>query len=449
MSDRTSLMIVLAAGEGTRMKSATPKVLHEVAGRPLVAHAVAAALAAGADRLAVVVGPGREDVAKAVSKLAPHVTVFTQGERLGTAHAVLAARAALSEPADDVIVLYGDTPLVRPETLKRVRAEIASGSDVVVLGFNAENPMGYGRLLIEDGKLVAIREERDATPEEKAVRWCNSGIMGFAGGNVLSLLDSIGNANTKGEYYLTDAVENAASCGLKARVVAGEEEEFRGVNDRAQLADCEAIWQARRRREVLTAGVTLIAPDTVFFSYDTEIAPDVVIEPNVVFGPGVRIESWARIRAFSHVEGAVVRSGALVGPYARLRPGADIGREAHIGNFVEVKNGLIEAGAKVNHLSYIGDARVGAKTNIGAGTITCNYDGFGKYRTDIGANAFIGSNSALVAPVTIGDGAYVGTGSVITEDVPAEALAIARGRQVVKPERATELKARMKANAGK
>ncbi|MDR3494957.1 MAG: bifunctional UDP-N-acetylglucosamine diphosphorylase/glucosamine-1-phosphate N-acetyltransferase GlmU [Ancalomicrobiaceae bacterium] len=449
MTDRTSLMIVLAAGEGTRMKSATPKVLHEVAGQPLVAHAVAAALAAGADRLAVVIGPGRDDVAKAVARLAPEVTVFTQGERLGTAHAVLAAREALTQPADDVIVLYGDTPLVRPETLKRVRAELAAGADVVVLGFEADSPTGYGRLLIQNGKLAAIREERDATPDEKAIRLCNSGIMGFTGRNVLSLLDTIGNDNAKGEYYLTDAVEIALMLGLKATVVAGEEEEFRGVNDRAQLADCEAIWQARRRREMLTRGVTLTAPDTVFFAYDTEIAPDVVIEPNVVFGPGVRIESWARIRAFSHLEGAVVRSGALVGPYARLRPGADIGSEAHIGNFVEVKNGHIEAGAKVNHLSYIGDARVGAKTNIGAGTITCNYDGFGKYRTDIGANAFIGSNSSLVAPVAIGDGAYVGSGSVVTEDVPADALAIGRSRQVNKPERAAGLRARMKAKAGK
>jgi len=445
MSDRTCLMIVLAAGEGTRMKSAMPKVLHEIAGRPIVAHVVAGALAAAANRFAVVVGPGRGDVAKAVATLVPGVDVFEQAERLGTAHAVLQARRALLDPVDDVIVLYGDTPLVTPETLLRVRAELAGGRDLVVLGFEAENPTGYGRLLMDEGGLAAIREERDASEAERQVTLCNSGIMGFAGRHVLAILDAVGNRNAKGEYYLTDAVEIARASGLSASVVSGAEAEFLGVNDRAQLAACEAAFQARRRAAMLAAGVTLQAPETVFFAADTAIASDVVIEPNVVFGPGVRVETGARIRAFSHLEGAHVGEGAIIGPYARLRPGADIGRAAHIGNFVEIKNARIEEGAKANHLAYIGDARVGARANIGAGTITCNYDGFTKAHTDIGAGAFIGSNSSLVAPVVIQDGAYIGSGSVITADVPADALGVARGRQAIKPGWAVAFRARMQA----
>lgn len=431
MSGRTCLAIVLAAGEGTRMRSRLPKVLHEVAGRPMVAHAVATASGAGADKLAVVVGPGMDRVADVATRAGAQ-EVFVQTERLGTAHAVLMARPALEGHSDDVVVLYGDTPLVTPATISRVRAELARGADVVVLGFRAENPKGYGRLLTEAGRLVAIREEKDASDAERAVNFCNSGIMGFQGAVALSLLEAIGNANAKGEYYLTDAVEIARSRGLTAVAVEGDEAEFLGANDRVQLATCEALFQKRRRAEVLASGVTLVAPDTVFFAADTEIAPDVVIEPNVVFGPGVSVASGARIRAFSHLEGARVGEGALVGPYARLRPGADLAENVHVGNFVEIKNGKIEAGAKVNHLTYIGDARVGAGSNIGAGTITCNYDGFGKYFTDIGAGAFIGSNSSLVAPVTIGDGAFVGSGSVVTDDVPADALAVARGRQSIK-----------------
>ncbi len=449
MTNRSCLMIVLAAGEGTRMKSALPKVLHEVGARPIVAHVVAGALGAGADRLALVVGPGREDVAKAALAIAPDAQVFEQTERLGTAHAVLSARAGLDVPTDDVIVLYGDTPLVTLETLARVRAELAGGSEVVVLGFQTANPTGYGRLLMEGGQLVAIREERDASEAERRVTLCNSGIMGFAGRHALALLAAIGNANAKGEYYLTDAVEVAHARGLKVSVVEGDEAEFLGVNDRAQLAACEAVYQGRRRAQMLAAGVTLVAPETVFFAYDSAIAADVVVEPNVVFGPGVRVETGARIRAFSHLEGAQVGAGAIIGPFARLRPGADIGRAAHIGNFVEIKNARIEDGAKANHLAYIGDARVGAKANIGAGTITCNYDGFGKYHTDIGANAFIGSNSSLVAPVTIADGAYIGSGSVITDDVPVDALAIGRGRQLVKPGWAAAFRARMSAKTKK
>jgi bifunctional UDP-N-acetylglucosamine pyrophosphorylase/glucosamine-1-phosphate N-acetyltransferase len=445
MTNRTCLMIVLAAGEGTRMKSTLPKVLHEVGGRPIVAHVLASAVTADADAIALVVGPGREDVAKAARAVAAEADIFEQVERLGTAHAVLQARAALETPADDVIVLYGDTPLVTSGTLAKVRAELARGTDVVVLGFEAANPTGYGRLLMDADGLAAIREERDASDEERRVRLCNSGIMGFAGSCVLPILQAIGNRNAKGEYYLTDAVEIARAEGLKTGVVSGAEAEFLGINDRAQLAICEAEFQARRRRQMLVAGVTLTAPETVFFAHDTVIAADVVVEPNVVFGPGVRVETGARIRAFSHLEGARVAEGAIIGPYARLRPGADIGRDAHIGNFVEVKNARIEAGAKANHLAYIGDARVGAKSNIGAGTITCNYDGFGKYHTDIGAGAFIGSNSSLVAPLTIEDGAYVGSGSVITDHVPADSLAIGRGRQVNKAGWAGAFRTRMQA----
>lgn len=449
MSARSCLMIVLAAGEGTRMRSEIPKVLHEIGGRSMVGHVVAAARGAGADQLAVVVGPGMGAVAEAVRKLAPGASIFTQVERRGTAHAVLMARTAIEQGAAEILVLFGDTPLVTPETLDRVRCTLEAGADVAVLGFRTERPTGYGRLLTEGERLVAIREEKDATPAERAVTFCNSGIMGFRGATMLALLDAIGNANAKGEFYLTDAVEIAARRGLTVAAVEGDGREVLGVNDRAQLAECERLFQERRRRAALAAGVTLIAPETVFFAIDTALGRDVVVEPNVVFGPGVVVEAGARIRAFSHLEGARVAEGAIIGPYARLRPGAEIGREAHIGNFVEVKNAVIGDGAKANHLSYIGDARVGAKTNIGAGTITCNYDGYGKYKTEIGAGAFVGSNSSLVAPVRIGDGAYVGSGSVVTHDVPADALAVGRGRQEIREGWARAFRERMKAEKAK
>jgi len=442
MTDRSFLAIVLAAGEGTRMRSRLPKVLHEVGARPMVAHAIACARAAGATACAAVVGPNAEAVAKVAEKAGVE-EVFVQADRLGTAHAVLQAKPAIARGADDVVVLYGDTPLVAPATIDRVRAELAAGADVVVLGFHSPAPTGYGRLLTEGGRLVAIREEKDASEAERAVDFCNSGIMALSGRHALSILEAIGNANAKGEYYLTDAVEIAHGRGLVAVAVAGEEEEFLGVNDRVQLATCERVFQARRRAEVLASGVTLVAPDTVFFSADTVIEPDVTIEPNVVFGPGVRVASGARIRAFSHLEGASVGEGATVGPYARLRPGAELGRDVHVGNFVEIKNGKVAAGAKVNHLTYIGDATIGEKANIGAGTITCNYDGFGKYLTEIGAGAFVGSNSSLVAPVKIGDGAYVGSGSVVTKDVPADGLAVARGRQTTIDGWAASFRAKM------
>ncbi|MBP2152167.1 bifunctional UDP-N-acetylglucosamine diphosphorylase/glucosamine-1-phosphate N-acetyltransferase GlmU [Xanthobacter flavus] len=441
MSDRSLLVVVLAAGEGTRMKSRLPKVLHKVAGRSMLHHVLAATRAAGATRTAVVVGPGREDVAAEASRIVPDAQVFVQTERLGTAHAVLAARAALEQGADDVLVLYADTPLVRAETLARLRAPLAEGAAVAALGFEPEDPTGYGRLVTSGNELVAIREEKDATTAEKAIRFCNAGLMALAGKDALSILDRIGNANSKGEYYLTDAVEIARADGRPAVAAKADADEVAGVNSRIQLAEAEAILQQRLRRAAMAEGVTLIAPETVFFSADTVLGRDVIVEPNVVFGPGVTVGDDVVIHAFCHLEGAHLEPGVSIGPYARLRPGTRLEAGVRIGNFVETKAAHIESGAKVNHLSYVGDAHVGAGANLGAGTITCNYDGFSKYRTEIGAGAFIGVNSALVAPVTIGAGAYVGTGAVITSDVPEDALAIARSRQVVKEGWAREFRA--------
>jgi bifunctional UDP-N-acetylglucosamine pyrophosphorylase/glucosamine-1-phosphate N-acetyltransferase len=411
------------------MQSAKPKVLHEVAGRSMLAHVLASLEQAGAGRLAVVIGPDRADVAREVETVAPRAEVFTQRDRLGTAHAVLSARPALEEGADDVVVAFADTPLITAETFGRLRAPLAKGAAVAVLGFEAANPAGYGRLITANGRLQAIREHKDASEAERALTLCNGGLMAIRGDVALGLLDRIGNRNAQGEYYLTDAVEVAKGLGHEAVTVLAAEDEVQGVNDRVQLARVERVLQERLRREAMLAGVTLVAPDTVFFSHDTRIGRDTLVEPNVVFGPGVVVEEGAVIHAFSHLEGARVASGATVGPFARLRPGAALGPKAKVGNFVEIKNVDLGAGAKVSHLTYLGDASVGAEANIGAGTITCNYDGFSKYRTTIGEGAFVGSNSSLVAPVTVGDGAYVGSGSVITGDVPADALAVARGRQ--------------------
>ncbi|WP_306887898.1 bifunctional UDP-N-acetylglucosamine diphosphorylase/glucosamine-1-phosphate N-acetyltransferase GlmU [Ancylobacter amanitiformis] len=445
MRMRSLLVIVLAAGEGTRMLSAQPKVLHKVAGRAMVSHVLDAALAAGASRLAVVVGPDHQAVAEEVRRSAPGAAIFVQSERRGTAHAVLAAREALAEGHDDVVIMYGDTPLVRGETVLALRAPLASGAAVAVLGFRPENPAGYGRLVTREGELLAIREEKEASLEERAIGLCNAGLMAFDGRAVLGLIDAIGDANSRREFYLTDAVEIARAQGRVAGIVEAPVEEVAGVNSRVQLSEAEAILQARLRRRALEGGATLVAPDTVFFSADTRLGRDVVVEPNVVFGAGVSVEAGATIRAFSHVEGAHVGAGAIVGPFARLRPGANLGEGVHVGNFVEIKAAELSPGVKVNHLSYVGDSSVGANTNIGAGTITCNYDGFRKHRTVIGANAFIGTNSLLVAPVSVGDGAYIGTGSIITEDVPADALAIARARQVNKPGWAVRLRERLAA----
>ncbi|MCO6186043.1 bifunctional UDP-N-acetylglucosamine diphosphorylase/glucosamine-1-phosphate N-acetyltransferase GlmU [Rhizobium sp. L1K21] len=442
---RTCLAIVLAAGESTRMKSNKSKVLHPIAGRPMIAHVTGMLTDCDVDHVALVVGRDAEKVSEAASLDGLKLSSYTQVERLGTGHAVLAAREAISRGFDDVLVLFGDSPLLTADTLSRAREALTQGVDVAVIGFMTEQPSGYGRLLIENGELLAIREEKDATEDERAIRFCNGGMMAINGAKALEYLDAIGNDNAKGEYYLTDIVEVARQKGGRAVAVEAPEDELAGCNNRAELAYLEKLWQERRRRELMLSGVTMIAPETVFLAWDTVIGQDAVIEPNVVFGPGVTIEPNAIVHAFSHLEGALVRSNASVGPYARLRPGATLGEGAKVGNFCEVKKADIGAGAKVNHLTYIGDAEIGAGANIGAGTITCNYDGVNKHLTKIGANSFIGSNSSLVAPVSIGDGAYVASGSVITKDVEDNALALARARQEVKPGRAAIIRKRIAA----
>ena len=411
------------------MKSATPKVLHKIAGLEMLGHVTRALDAAGAGDKALVVGHGAEAVSRAAEGFAPGAETFIQAERLGTGHAVLAARAAIARGYDDVLVTFGDTPLISLDALAALRAGLAAGADVVVMGFRTERPTGYGRLIEDGDALVAIREEKDCSDEERRITFCNGGAMAIAGNSALELLDAIGNDNAKGEYYLTDIVEIAAGRGLTVRAIEADYESALGINNRAELAGAETIWQNRRRRAVMLDGVTMIDPQTVYFSHDTVIGRDTVIEPNVFFGPGVSVGENVTIRASSHLEEARVDEGASVGPFARLRPGAEIMEGAKIGNFVEIKKTRVEPGAKVPHLSYVGDARVGAKANLGAGTITCNYDGFSKHFTDIEPGAFIGTNSALVAPLTIGAGAYVASGSVITESVPADALAFGRARQ--------------------
>jgi bifunctional UDP-N-acetylglucosamine pyrophosphorylase / glucosamine-1-phosphate N-acetyltransferase len=426
---RRCLTIVLAAGEGVRMRSAKPKVLHELAGRSMLAHTLSAVPAGPVSDVAVVVASDGDRVAAEALKAAPQAKIAVQRERRGTADAVLAARDEIKRGYDDILVLYADIPLIEPTTLTAMRAELASGADVVALGFEAADPTGYGRLIERNGRLIAIREEKDASADERASRLCNAGPIAFKGVEALDLLAAIKPDNAQSEYYLTDIVEIANASGLIARALIAKEKEVMGVNDRAQLAAAEAAMQDKLRRRAMIGGATLTAPETVFLSFDAKIGRDVLIEPHVVIGPRCVIEDGAVVRSFSYLESARIAGGAIVGPFARLRPGADIGANARIGNFVEIKQSAVEEGAKINHLSYIGDARVGAKANIGAGTIVCNYDGFLKHKTDIGAGAFIGSNSALVAPVTIGDGAYVASGSVITKPVEADALAVARGHQ--------------------
>ena len=440
MSAKQWLSVVLAAGEGTRMVSSRPKVLHEIGRRSLVAHVLAVLHELGG-RIAIVVAPDRATVSDEVRKLSPRAEIFIQAEQRGTAHAVLAARQAMKDGINTLIV-FADTPLLSAATLGRMRAAVEDGAAVAVLGFHASDPTGYGRLVKADGSLVAIREEKDASATEKAITFCNAGVMALAGADALSILDRIDDRNAKREYYLTDAVAIARGMGLKTVALETQEDEVRGINTRAQLAETEAVLQQNLRKKWLEAGVTMQAPETVFLSADTELARDVVIEPHVVFGQGVVVEEGAVIHSFSHLAGAHVGKNASVGPFARLRPGTRLGANAKIGNFVEVKAAVFGDGAKANHLAYIGDATVGMGANVGAGTITCNYDGVAKHRTEIGKGAFIGSNSALVAPVKIGEGAYVGSGSVITEDVPAQALAIARGRQVVKKGWAASQKAK-------
>jgi bifunctional UDP-N-acetylglucosamine pyrophosphorylase/glucosamine-1-phosphate N-acetyltransferase len=437
--------IVLAAGEGTRMRSAVPKVLHEIAGRPMIAHVLAALEPLAPAATVVVVGQGAEDIAKVV---APAKTVVQHPPR-GTGDAVRAAKPALAEGLpmlDDILVLFGDAPLLQSETIARLlEARRTSGAAVAVAGFRPADPSPYGRIVLGAGGMVErIIEARDANAEERAIRWCNGGIMTLDAQYAFDLLDRIENDNVKGEFYLTDIVAVARAQGLGCCIAELPDLDLYGVNTRFELSQAATVVQNRLRRRAMDEGATLIAPNTVFFSADTKLGRDVIVEPNVVFGPGVKIADNVRIRSFSHLDGAEVASGSIVGPYARLRPGAVLERDVHVGNFVEVKATRLGAGAKANHLSYLGDSEIGGGTNIGAGTITCNYDGFSKARTVIGANVFIGSHTALVAPVAIGDGAYVATGSVITSDVPADALTIARSRQVDKPGRAAKLRSKLR-----
>jgi bifunctional UDP-N-acetylglucosamine pyrophosphorylase / glucosamine-1-phosphate N-acetyltransferase len=434
MSTRPCLYVVLAAGKGTRMKSSLPKVLHKIAGQSMLAHVLGTATES-AGKIAVVVAPGAEALSAETLRIAPDAKIFEQADQRGTADAVLAARRALEgNDGGDVIVLFADTPLVRPEVLKQLQSALDTGAGIAVLGFHPKDPTGYGRLLLDDnGTLTAIREEKDATEAEKKVGLCNSGVMAFRVPDVVGLLSRIGSANAKNEFYLTDAVAVGRQLGIRATVVACDEQDVLGVNSREHLSQAEAIWQARARSQFMRDGVTMIAPETVWLSFDTKIAPDVTVEPNVFFGPGVTIEEGAQIRAFCHIEGATIGKDARLGPFARLRPGAHLGENVHIGNFVEVKNVTLGEGAKANHLSYLGDGSVGAGANIGAGTIFCNYDGFNKQRTEIGDEAFVGSNTSLVAPVKVGKGAYIGSGSVITKDVSPGALALERNTQEERP----------------
>jgi bifunctional UDP-N-acetylglucosamine pyrophosphorylase/glucosamine-1-phosphate N-acetyltransferase len=432
-------IIILAAGAGTRMRSSLPKPLHEIGRAPLLRHVLRTAQLLDPSRIAVVVGADDDRVAEEARRGCP-VTVVEQRDRLGTGHAVQCATNALEGFEGTVLVLYGDTPLLTPKSLSELCKSVDDGAAVAVLGFEARDPGSYGRLLAESEdlgtKLEAIVEAREASPAELLVRLCNSGVMAFSWPQAWPWLASLSNDNLKGEFYLTDLVAAARHAGQQAAFTLCGEQETLGVNDRVDLAAAEAAFQDRARREAMLNGATLIAPETVFFALDTVLGQGVHVGPNVVFGSGVRVEDGARIEAFSHLERCVVRSGAIVGPFARLRPGAEIGIGARVGNFVEVKNAKLGAGAKANHLAYLGDAAVGEGANIGAGTITCNFDGTAKHWTEIGAGAFIGSNSALVGPVTIGAGAYVASGSVITENVEDNALAFGRARQTNKPPRA-------------
>src|SRR6201996_7584801 len=429
MTTRSSLTVVLAAGEGTRMRSSLPKVLHPVAGQSLLAHVLGAAPKGPGAALAVVVGPDHAAVEQEIKRTRADADTFVQRERLGTAHAVLAAREAIARGVDVLLVAFGDTPLISAETFARLRAPLQNGAALAVLGFRAADPTGYGRLLVEGDHLVVIREQADASAAERTVNLCNAGVMAFDGRRALDIIEKIGDDNSKREYYLTDAVGIIREMGLEAVVIETSEDEVRGINTKAQLAEAEQIMQARLRKAALAAGVTMIAPETVYLAADTTFGRDVTIEPFVVIGPGVSIADGAVIHSFSHIVQASIGKNASIGPYARLRPGTALGEGVRIGNFVETKAATLEAGVKVNHLSYVGDAHVGANSNIGAGTITCNYDGFFKHKTTIGKGAFIGTNSSLVAPVNIGAGAYIGSGSVITEDVPDDAMALERSPQ--------------------
>ena len=422
------------------MKSSEPKVLHKVAGLEMVNHVVEAAAGAQVDLIGVVTGNQSERVEEGIGAVNSAVEFFKQKERLGTGHAVLAATDALKRGFDDVLVLFGDTPLLKSGTLENMRQQMADGADLAVLGFETENPQGYGRLLVKGDQLQAIREHNDASEEERQVKFCNGGIMAINGKKCLDLLNAISNNNSKGEYYLTDIVEIASERGLNVVALKGDEEEILGINSRLELSRAEQIWQQRKRQQLMLDGVTMIAPETVYLSHDTRIGRDTTLEPDQVFGPGVTLGERVKVRAYCHFEQCDIDDDCDIGPYARLRPGAKIASKGKVGNFVEIKNARIGKGAKVNHLSYIGDAIVGEDANIGAGTITCNYDGVNKHLTEIGAGAFIGSNTALVAPVSIGEGAYVGSGSVVTKNAPDDALVVSRARQTTMEGRAKILK---------
>ena len=431
--------VILAAGLGTRMKSALPKAAHPIAGRPMLAHLIAACQGVF-EKIVVVIGPDMP----ALEKIAAPHPVVVQQDRLGTAHA---ARLAIPHfGTGDIAVLYADNPLIRPETLHALLARRRAGdAGLALLAMRPPDPGRYGRVIARDGVVARIVEYADASAAERAVALCNAGVLCAPAADMAAWLRAVRNDNAKGEFYLTDLVALANAAGQRVIAVEAPYDELRGINSRAELADAEAVVQNRLRAAAMAAGVSLIDPASVFLSADTDFAPDVIVEPNVIFGPGVRVASGARIRAFSHLEGCVVGEDAIVGPFARLRPGAVLARDVHVGNFVEVKEATLGEGVKASHLSYLGDASIGARTNIGAGTITCNYDGYSKHRTIIGADAFIGSDTALVAPVRIGDGAIVAAGSVITRDVPADALAIARGQQVEKPGRAPQMRAKLAA----
>lgn len=441
-------LIILAAGKGTRMQSDLPKVLHRIAHAPMLWHAMRAGQSLAPERTVVVAGHGADLVTASAHDFDPDAQVVLQSEQLGTGHAVQHAQPALDGFDGDAIVLYGDTPFISEDTLQAM-IDARQSHDIVVLGFEAADPGRYGRLVTQGAALERIVEFKDATEAERDITLCNSGVVAANAQMLFSLLDEVGNDNASGEYYLTDIVGLARARGLSATVVRCDEAETLGINSRAELAAAEAAFQRRARADLLETGVTCHAPDTLHLAWDTMIGRDAEIEPNVVFGPGVTVETGARIRAFSHLEGCHVSRGAIVGPYARLRPGAELAEDVRVGNFVEVKNALLKEGAKVNHLSYVGDAEIGERSNLGAGTITCNYDGVFKHRTHVGQAAFIGSNTMLVAPVSVGDGAMTASGSVITSDVPAGALAVARAKQDIKPGLATRLFEKLKAKKSK
>ncbi|AUH32149.1 bifunctional UDP-N-acetylglucosamine diphosphorylase/glucosamine-1-phosphate N-acetyltransferase GlmU [Paracoccus tegillarcae] len=441
MSDTPVALIILAAGQGSRMQSDLPKVLHRLGGVPLVGHALAAGRGLEPEQVVVVAGHGADLVTKAVAKLEPEAGIALQTEQLGTGHAVQQAMPLLEGFAGKVIVLYGDTPFISETTLEALAAH---KSDVVVLGFEAADPGRYGRLVVNDQGLQRIVEYKDADAATRQIALVNSGVMALDAALLRELIGNLGNDNASGEYYLTDLVQLAREAGRRADVVTCDETETLGINTRAELAAAEAAFQARRRTEALENGVTLIEPATVWFALDTTIGRDAVIGQNVVFGPGTTIESGAEILPFCHLEGCHIASGAKVGPFARLRPGAELGGDVRVGNFVEIKNSVLDEGAKVGHLTYLGDTHVGEFANIGAGTVTCNYDGVMKHRTEIGANAFIGSDTMLVAPVRVGAGAMTASGSVITQNIPDEALGMARARQINKAGLATRIMAALR-----